>query len=65
MIKIAPKPFIHVIGSPNKKKEISNANSNVVPLNINAVEMGILLITCCQRIAYSPNTSTTPHTFSM
>ena len=65
MISIAPTPFIHVIGSPNKKNEISNANNKAVPLNMKAVETGILLIICCQRMAYSPNTSTSPHTFRM
>ena len=63
IISIAPAPFIQVMLSPNRKNEISSANIRAVPLNMNAVAKGILLMICCHRIAYNPSTSIHPHTF--
>ena len=43
-----------VIASPNNSNENKNTKIKLVPLNMYAVESGILAMTCCHIKAYTP-----------
>ena len=55
-----PIQFISVIGSLKRKKEMSNTNKSVSPLNMYAIESGMREIICCQMTANTPITKTAP-----
>ena len=60
MMIAAPMILFKVMASPNSKAENKSTKIKLVPLNIYAVESGILAMTCCQSKAYTPITPIAP-----